>query len=184
MLSPFEFFLVSSPPPPPPPPSSFLSSSLYSYNSVNGVPSCANKWLLRDLLRGTWNFSGYVTSDSGAVVDIVNTHHYVNSTTAAVAAALTATTDIESAPWPPNRPWATGSPYITYSKAAIDAGLMTEADLDLALEHALTLRFWLGLFDPIEDQPYWHVSPDVVQSPPHVALSQVRAGFVALFIIF
>ena len=36
--------------PPPPPP------SLRSYNSVNGEPSCANDWLLKTLLRESWQF--------------------------------------------------------------------------------------------------------------------------------
>ena len=41
-----------------------------SYNAVNGVPSCANSFMSRTVLRGTWNFTGYITSDSGAVEDI------------------------------------------------------------------------------------------------------------------
>ena len=40
-----------------------------SYNSVNGVPSCANPWLLNATLRASWRFEGYVTSDCGAVSD-------------------------------------------------------------------------------------------------------------------
>jgi hypothetical protein len=33
--------------------------------------------------------------------------------------------------------------------------------VDLSLKRTLGLRFQLGLFDPIDDQPYWHVSPEV-----------------------
>ena len=51
-----------------------------SYNAVNGVPSCANKFLLQDVLRTAWNFTGYVTSDSGAVQDVYDQHHYLNVT--------------------------------------------------------------------------------------------------------
>ena len=40
---------------------SFLSAA--GYNAVNGVPSCANEWLLGTLLRDSWQFDGYVTSD-------------------------------------------------------------------------------------------------------------------------
>lgn len=39
------------------------------------------------------------------------------------------------------------------------------ADVDKALYNTLKLRFELGLFDPIEDQPYWHVSPESVGTP-------------------
>jgi len=44
-----------------------LTSSLRSYNKVNGVPSCANKPLLTDLLRNDWGFTGYVVSDCIAI---------------------------------------------------------------------------------------------------------------------
>lgn len=38
-----------------------VSGIMCSYNAVNGVPSCANDWLLKQVLRGDWNFDGYVT---------------------------------------------------------------------------------------------------------------------------
>ena len=34
-----------------------------SYNEVDGVPSHANRWLLRDVLRNEWGFEGFVVSD-------------------------------------------------------------------------------------------------------------------------
>ena len=153
-----------------------------SYNAINGVPSCANSLLLKDLLRDTWGFNGYVTSDSGAVTDISNNHHYTNDLTGAVGAALSNGCDVESAPWPPNHPWGTGSPYIKYTGDAIKEKLMTEDDLNLALYHALMIRFKLGLFDPVDDQPYWHVDPDVVRSKEHtdLAMDTTLQGFVLL----
>merc|ERR1712159_493466 len=40
-----------------------VSGLLCSYNAVNGVPSCANDWLLTTVARETWQFDGYITSD-------------------------------------------------------------------------------------------------------------------------
>ena len=40
-------------------------SYMCSYNAINGVPSCANRELLTDLLRDNWNFDGFVVSDCG-----------------------------------------------------------------------------------------------------------------------
>jgi beta-glucosidase-like glycosyl hydrolase len=54
-----------------------------SYNSINGVPSCANKPLL-DHARVDWGFQGYITSDCGAVEDVYDTHHYVDTAMEAV----------------------------------------------------------------------------------------------------
>ena len=140
-----------------------------SYNAINGVPSCANDWLLGDMLRGEWNFSGYVSSDSGAVVDIYQNHHYTSNWTQTVSKALHAGCDIESAPWPPDHAYATGGPYIEYGPAAVRSGELDEKDMDAALRRSVGLRFRLGLFDPIDDQPLWHVPPSVVQADKHVA---------------
>lgn len=46
---------------------------------VNGVPACANKKLLTDILRGEWGFQGYVVSDEGAVELIMFGHNYTHS---------------------------------------------------------------------------------------------------------
>ena len=42
---------------------------------MNGVPRCANDWLLNTLARGEWQFDGYVTSDCDADSDVFNSHH-------------------------------------------------------------------------------------------------------------
>jgi beta-glucosidase-like glycosyl hydrolase len=47
-----------------------------SYNAINGVPTCASP-MLNSVLRGSWGFEGYVTSDTGAVDDIYSQHQYV-----------------------------------------------------------------------------------------------------------
>ena len=62
-----------------------------------------------DLLRDTWLFDGYVTSDSGAVQDITDNHHYCSNLTCAVGASLSSDCDVESAHWPPDHPWGTSA---------------------------------------------------------------------------
>lgn len=37
-----------------------VSSLMCSYNSVNGIPTCADPKLLNDTIRGEWNFQGYM----------------------------------------------------------------------------------------------------------------------------
>ena len=54
-----------------------VSGLMCSYNSVNGVPSCANDWLLNDVARGEWGLDGYVTADCDADADVVYSHRYV-----------------------------------------------------------------------------------------------------------
>ena len=46
-------------------------SYMCSYNAINGVPSCANRELLTDLLRESWKFDGFVVSDCGRLREVV-----------------------------------------------------------------------------------------------------------------
>lgn len=46
---------------------------------INGIPACANKKLLTDILRGEWGFQGYVVSDEGAVELLWLGHNYTHS---------------------------------------------------------------------------------------------------------
>eukprot|EP00756_Hemistasia_phaeocysticola_P045223 Hpha_TRINITY_DN18982_c0_g1::TRINITY_DN18982_c0_g1_i1::g.17492::m.17492 len=153
-----------------------------SYNAVNGKPSCANPYLLQSVLRDDWGFEGYVTSDSGAVADIYENHHFADTMKDAVIQAVNAGCDIESAGWKKNMPWSTGGPYIDYIAEAVKDGKITNATLDKVLKHSLGLRFKLGLFDPIEDQPYWKVPPDTIRKPAHIdlAVDSTRQSLVLL----
>jgi beta-glucosidase len=70
-------------------------SVMCSYNAVNGIPSCANSWMLTDVLRGEWGFKGYVVSDCWAIQDIVDGHAYASSNVEASQMALAAGTNLE-----------------------------------------------------------------------------------------
>jgi len=47
-----------------------------SYNAVNGEPSCASNWLLKNVLRKKMNFTGYLVTDCGALGGVVHGHHF------------------------------------------------------------------------------------------------------------
>lgn len=102
-----------------------VASVMSSYNQLNGTPMPANEFMLTDLLRNTWGFDGYVTSDCGAIYDIYGNHKWqpegmdraVNSVEA-TAFAIKAGTDINC-----------GNVYNVNVLQAIEQGLMTEDDL-------------------------------------------------------
>ena len=56
-----------------------VTGLMCSYNAVNGVPSCANAWLLDTVARGEWSFDGYITSDCGAEEDVFSNHHFTKT---------------------------------------------------------------------------------------------------------
>eukprot|EP00659_Diplonema_papillatum_P021180 gene21180-32624_t len=63
-------------------------------NSVNGVPSCANPRIAKEVARGQWNFTGFVTSDHGAVRSVSVGHGYL-APDEACSAVLRAGLDVE-----------------------------------------------------------------------------------------
>lgn len=114
-----------------------------SYNSVNGIPVCLDP--LMKAARAAWGFDGYVTSDSDAVSDAWRRHHYVKSAAEASCLALKhGQCDIDS-----------GNTYYDHLLEGVKAGHCSMEDINRALFNTLRLRFELGLFDPIKDQPYW-----------------------------
>jgi len=115
-----------------------VSSLMCSYNAVNGIPSCANDWLLTQVARGEWQFDGYITSDCDADSDVYNSHHYTATPEEAVRDVLRAGTDVDCGSFVPQ-----------YAASALQKGLITLADIDLRLSFLFRMRFRLGHFDPL-----------------------------------
>ncbi|KAL0476463.1 beta-glucosidase [Acrasis kona] len=107
-----------------------------SYNAINGVPSCANKKLLVDILRNEWGFKGVVTGDCSAVENIYNHHKFAKSPTEGVAKALINGTSQDC-----------GDGYKRYIIDAIEKKLISESLLDHHLSEILKMRFSVGEFD-------------------------------------
>lgn len=112
-------------------------SVMTSYNTIDGVPCTANRWLLEEVLRQSWSFKGVVFSDLNAVNALYATHHVAADPAEAAALALKAGVDIDLG----------GYNYGGFLKEALQCGLVTETDIDRAVRHVLQLKFDLGLFD-------------------------------------
>ena len=146
------------------------ASVMCAYNRTNGEPCCANTHLLVDILRGEWNFGGYVVSDCGAIGDIYQRHHFVKTAEEASAVALKRGTDIEC-----------GDTYRALV-AAVKQGLVSEAEIDRAVKRLFEARFRLGMFDPPEMVPYAKIPFSANDSPEHrqLALDAARESVVLL----
>jgi beta-glucosidase len=134
-------------------------SVMSSYNAINGTPNTINKYLLTDILRGQWGFKGFVTDDLGAVNNLVGTHHITEDPVESTAWAIKAGGDSDDAEYEKNVP------------LAVKRGLLTEADVNRALSHVLSVGFRLGAFDPPEMNPYSKITASVIRSPEHLQLS-------------
>ncbi|HEY6445836.1 MAG TPA: glycoside hydrolase family 3 N-terminal domain-containing protein [Acidobacteriaceae bacterium] len=135
-----------------------------SYNEIDGVPSHANRWLLRDLLRKQWGFKGYIVSDYYAIWELgyrPDTHgHFVaKDRKESAKLAVEAGVNIEL-------------PDPDCYKSLVELvkkGALKESQLDEMVAPMLEWKFKLGLFD----DPY--VEPElaelVVRRPEHRALA-------------
>ena len=135
-------------------------SVMASYNQLNGVPNIANHYLLTDILRGLWNFDGFVVSDLGGVnSSLVQGSHLTDKIEVAVAKALQAGCDLDDDFYEKNIP------------GDVRSGLLSEEVVDQALTRVLRVAFRLGVFDPPEMSPYSKIDAGVIASEPHRALA-------------
>ena len=112
-----------------------------SFNTLNRIPSSANKWLMRQVLREEMGFEGTVISDWAAIEEIG--HHGIGSGRKDSAKmALQAGTDIDMMT----------TCYSNYLKELIESGEVEESLLDQAVLRVLELKNKLGLFEnPYKD---------------------------------
>ena len=145
-------------------------SVMCAYNRTNTEPCCANKRLMTEILRKEWGFDGYVVSDCGAISDIWKGHKFAKSESQASAMAVKAGTDL-----------ACGREYGSLI-AAVKDGLISEAEIDVAVKRLMTARFRLGMFDPPEAVPYSRIPFSENDSEAHraLALKAARESMVLL----
>lgn len=130
-----------------------------SYNEVDGMPAHSNRWLLTDVLRGEWGFSGYVFTDYGGLSQLHNFHHVAADASEAAVMGINAGVDLEAA-----RPDA-------YARLfdLVKAGKVKEEQINAAVRRILRAKFMAGLFDkPYPDPERLY---EVVHRPEHVALA-------------
>lgn len=138
-------------------------SIMGAYNRTNGEACCASPTLLQKLLREEWGFEGYVVSDCGAISDIHEHHKLTNNAAESAALAVKAGCDLNC-----------GNTYDALVEAA-SQGIISEEDIDTAVERLMTARLKLGMFDPPDRVPYTGIPFEVVGSPEHRALSRTAA---------
>jgi len=111
-----------------------------SYNEIDGVPSHANKWLLNDVLRGEWGFTGYVISDYDAVRRMIYRQHVCHNQAEAAQRSISAGMDFEC-------PNSRENYCFKHLPDLVAAGRVKESVLDSAVARVLRNKFMMGLFE-------------------------------------
>jgi beta-glucosidase len=140
-----------------------VEAVMTAYNRVNGEPCSASPTLVTQILRRDWAFSGYVVSDCWAIRDIHEQHHVTAGPVESAAAAVKVGCDLNC-----------GCTY-EHLPAALEQGLIDEAELDASVARLFDVRIRLGMFDPPERVPHSQVPFDVIDSPAHRELARRAA---------
>ena len=140
-----------------------VRSVMASYNEIDGVPSHANPWLLREVLKKEWGFKGAVVSDYFAINELVTRHKMFGDVKEAAERAIKAGVDSET-------PDPQGYVHLV---ELVREGRVSQALVDDAVRRMLRLKFESGLFE----NPY----PDVANAeaktatPDAIALAREAA---------
>jgi beta-glucosidase len=136
-----------------------------SFNDLNGVPATGNKYLQRDILKGKWNFKGFVVSDWGSIGEMIN-HGNVKNEYEAALSAVTAGSDMDME----SRCYKNSLAQLLKDKK------ISLALIDDAVRRILQKKFELGLFD----DPYKFCNPAreraALNNPEHVKIARAAAA--------
>ena len=123
-------------------------SVMTSFNEINGLPSTANQWLLTDVLRNQWNFTGFVVTDYTAISELIN--HGLGNLQEVSARALNAGVDMDMA----------SEGFLTTLNQSVQEGKVSEQRIDEACRRILEAKYKLGLLD----DPFHYVNDTRAQT--------------------
>nr|WP_231628607.1 beta-glucosidase BglX [Mangrovimonas sp. ST2L15] len=117
-----------------------------SFNEINGVPATGNAWLQREILKGKWDFNGFMVSDWGSINEMISHGQAENGKYAAERAVIAGSDmDMES------------YHYLNYLAELVEEGKVSEDLINDAVRRILRVKFELGLFE----NPYQYSDPSV-----------------------
>ena len=145
------------------------ASLMSAFNSLNGIPSSANPFTLKQVLRKEWGFRGVVVSDWNAVGELMP-HGIATDGATAARKAFLAGVDMDMV----------SSLYHDNLQQIVKSGQATQAEVDDAVRHVLRVKLALGLFEhPYVDEG---AAAKAFYHPESLALAQTAAerSFVLL----
>jgi beta-glucosidase len=138
-------------------------SVMSSFNEINGVPAAANKWLLTDVLRKKWGFTGVVATDYTAIMELMN--HGLGDEPKVAELAIKAGDDMDMV----------SEIFLKQLKKLVEKKIVPVFYIDQACRRVLEAKYKLGLFT----DPYRNISNDraskVIMSADKLQLAKEAA---------
>ena len=113
-----------------------VATFMNSFNDINGIPATGNKYIQRDLLKGSWGFKGFVVSDWGSIGEMIP-HGFAKDNKDAALKAIIAGSDMDME----------SRSYINHLADLVKEGKVDIKLIDDAVRRILTKKYELGLFD-------------------------------------
>ncbi|WP_405413848.1 beta-glucosidase BglX [Maribacter sp. Asnod1-A12] len=113
-----------------------VKTFMNSFNVLNGIPATANSYLQRDILKGEWDYQGFVVSDWGSMAEMI-AHGYSKDGKAAAESAANAGSDMDMESYL----------YVKHLKNLVDEGKVSVNKIDDAVRRILRVKYELGLFE-------------------------------------
>ncbi len=138
-------------------------SFMTSFNTVDGIPATANRWLLTDVLRDQWGWDGFLVTDYTAISEMID--HGMGDLQQVSALALKAGTDMDMVANGFN-----GTLAKSLEEGAVDMG-----QIDAAVRRILEAKYKLGLFK----DPYKYISADRAKTDVYTPENRKEARRIA-----
>ena len=113
-----------------------VATFMNSFNDINGIPATGNKYIQRDLLKGSWGFKGFVVSDWGSIGEMIP-HGFAKDNKDAALKAIIAGSDMDME----------SRSYINHLADLVKEGKVDIKLIDDAVRRILTKKYELGLFE-------------------------------------
>ncbi|WP_394876462.1 beta-glucosidase BglX [Gaetbulibacter sp. M240] len=113
-----------------------VKTFMNAFNVLNGIPATGNVYLQREVLKGKWDFKGFMVSDWGSIEEMQN-HGYAKDLEHAAELAAIAGCDMDME----------SDAYVTKLAGLVKSGKVSEALIDDAVSRILKVKYELGLFD-------------------------------------
>ena len=148
-----------------------VQTVMNSFNILNGIPATANRFLQRDILKNKWNFKGFVVSDWGSGMEMID-HGFAKDLEQVAELSANAGSDMDMESYA----------YVNHLKGLVESGKVEVKVIDEAVRRILRVKYALGLFD----DPYRYCDAkrekELIYHPDHMAaaLEMAKRSIVLL----
>jgi len=129
-----------------------VATFMNAFNTVDGIPATGSTYLQRDILKGAWEWTGFMVSDWGSIAEMIP-HGFARDKIHAAEIALKAGSDMDME----------GGAYEAGLEKLVAEGKVDEALIDDAVKRILRVKFKMGLFD----DPYKYMDANLMANVPY-----------------